>query len=179
MVASHTETPLGVSKWLVKATPTHGTLPLGKGHGLTMSPTQGQAILLGGNLIPAISQSPRGQLYGWLPLSDAAGIIILQFGIPILFHSTMSFLCWALQMPVLDTPELRIRLNGILSNNIRILSLKNGGCRSRKSHSVEKTAIFEVFGNLLVDRWLHGFLSVNKRFTKSEFARGKVLVHER
>ena len=54
MVASHTETPLGVSKWLVKATPTHGTLPLGKGHGLTMSPTQGQAILLGGNLIPAI-----------------------------------------------------------------------------------------------------------------------------
>ena len=83
MVASHTAVPMGTanqrslfapareSKWLVKATPTHGTLPLGKGHGLTMSPTQGQAILLGGNLIPAISQSPRGQLYGWLPLSDA------------------------------------------------------------------------------------------------------------
>ena len=35
-------------------THTHTTLPLGKGHGLTMSPIQGQAILLGGNLIPAI-----------------------------------------------------------------------------------------------------------------------------
>ena len=54
MVASHTAVPMGTAKWLVKATPTHGTLPLGKGHGLTMSPTQGQAILLGGNLIPAI-----------------------------------------------------------------------------------------------------------------------------
>ena len=74
MVASHTAVPMGTAKWLVKATPTHGTLPLGKGHGLTMSPTQGQAILLGGNLIPAISQSPRGQLYGWLPLSNAYGI---------------------------------------------------------------------------------------------------------
>ena len=61
-------------------------------------------------------------LYGWLPLSDAAGIIILQFGIPILFHSTMSFLCWALQMPVLDTPGFQIRVNEILSNNIRILT---------------------------------------------------------
>ena len=48
MVASHTETPLGVSKWLVKATPTHGTLPLGKGHTQPLSPTQGQAILYGG-----------------------------------------------------------------------------------------------------------------------------------
>jgi hypothetical protein len=25
-------------------------------------------------LLPAISQSPRGQLYGWLPLSNAYGI---------------------------------------------------------------------------------------------------------
>jgi len=31
MVASHTETPLGVSKWLVRAMPTNKTLPLGKG----------------------------------------------------------------------------------------------------------------------------------------------------
>ena len=43
-------------------------------------------------------------------------------GIPILFHSTMSFLCWALQMPVLDTPGFQIRVNEILSNNIRILT---------------------------------------------------------
>ena len=125
------------------------------------------------------SQSPRGQLYGWLPLSDAAGIIILQFDIPILFHYTMSFLCWALQIPVLDTPELRIRQSGNLSNKHHVLSPKNRGSWSRKSTSVEKTAIFEVFGNLLADRRLRGFLSVNKRFTKYKFAKGKVSLRER
>ena len=128
---------------------------------------------------PAISQSPRGQLYGWLPLSDAAGIIILQFDIPILFHYTMSFLCWALQMPVLDTPGFQIRVNGILSNKHHVLTPKNRGCWSRKSTLVEKTAIFKIFGNLLADRRLHGFLSVNKRFTKYKFAKGKVSLRER
>ena len=29
---------------------------------------------MGVSLSPAISQSPRGQLYGWLPLSNAYGI---------------------------------------------------------------------------------------------------------
>ena len=29
---------------------------------------------MGVSLYPAISQSPRGQLYGWLPLSNAYGI---------------------------------------------------------------------------------------------------------
>ena len=111
-------------------------------------------------------------LFCWQSLSDAAGIIILQFGIPILFHSTMSFLCWTLQIPTLDTPGFQIRVNGILSNNIRILSPKNGGCRSRKGTSVEKTPFFEVFRKVLIDKWLHGYLSVNGRFTKSEFARG-------
>ena len=91
----------------------------------------------------------------------------------------MSFCCWALQMPVLDTPELRIRPNGILSNNIRILTPKNGGSRSRRGHSVEKTAIFDVFRKVLIDKWLHGRLSVNGRFTKYEFAKGKVSLHER
>ena len=91
----------------------------------------------------------------------------------------MSFLCWALQIPVLDTPELRIRQSGNLSNKHHVLSPKNRGSWSRKSTSVEKTPFFEVFGNLLADRWLHGFLSVNKRFTKYGFAKGKVLVRER
>ena len=85
-------------------------------------------------------------------LCDVAGIIILQFGIPILFHSTMSFLCWALQMPVLDTPGFQIRVNGILSNNIRILTPNKGHQNERKGHSVEKTPIFEVFGKALTDR---------------------------
>ena len=62
------------SKWLERATPTHGTLPLGKGHVLTMSPTQGQADIIGGNPIPAISKHLKAFLYGWLPLSNAYGI---------------------------------------------------------------------------------------------------------
>ena len=75
MVASHTEKPLGFSKWLDRATPIPGTLPLGKGQGLLMSPTQGQAILLGATLAPAISKHLKAFVYGWLPLSDASGIL--------------------------------------------------------------------------------------------------------
>ena len=71
------------------------------------------------------------------------------------------------------------REDEIWSKNIRILSPKNGGYRSRKGHLVEKTSIFDVFGKSLIDKWLHGFQSVNGRFTKSEFAKGKVLVRER
>jgi hypothetical protein len=39
-----------------------------------MSPTQGQADIIGATLAPAISKHPRAFLYGWLPLSDASGI---------------------------------------------------------------------------------------------------------
>ena len=74
MVASHTAVPLGTAKWLERAIPTPVTLPLGKGQGLLMSPTQGQADIIGSNSIPAISQPLWGQLYGWLPLSNAYGI---------------------------------------------------------------------------------------------------------
>ena len=163
MVASHTAVPLGTAKWLVRVTPTPETLPLGKGHTQPMSPTQGQAYIIRGNPIPAISQPLNGQLYGWLPLSDAAGINYY----------------WALQMGVLDTPGLQIWLNDYLSNNIRILTQKNRGYWSRKGHSVEKTAIFSVFGNSLIDRWLREYRIVIGWFTKCEFARGKVSQHER
>ena len=125
------------------------------------------------------SKNLKAFLYGWLPLSDAAGIIILQFGIPILFHSTMSFLCWALQMPVLDTPGFQIRENGILSNNIRILSPNKRHQNEQKGHSVEKTSIFEVFRNTLADKWLHGLQTINGRFTKYKFAKGIVSLHQR
>ena len=81
MVASHTEKPLGFSKWLDRATPTPGTLPLGKGQGLLMSPTQRQADIIGGNLIPAISKNLKAFLYGWLPLSDASGINSLRWNL--------------------------------------------------------------------------------------------------
>ena len=86
---------------------------------------------------------------------------------------------WALQMSVLDTPGLQIWLNDYLSNNIRILTPKNRGYWSRKGHSVEKTPFFAVFGKALTDRWLRDYLSVNGQFTKYEFARGKVSLHER
>ena len=39
-----------------------------------MSPTQGQADIIWATLAPAISQPLWGQLYGWLPLSNAYGI---------------------------------------------------------------------------------------------------------
>ena len=50
------------------------TLPLGKGQGLTMSPTQGQAILLWATPYQPFRSPQEGQLYGWLPLSNAYGI---------------------------------------------------------------------------------------------------------
>ncbi len=57
--------------------PTSETLPLGKGHTLTMSPTQGQADIIWAILAPAISLCLKARLYGWLPLSDASGIFSL------------------------------------------------------------------------------------------------------
>ncbi|MBQ2195324.1 MAG: hypothetical protein II407_00105, partial [Prevotella sp.] len=42
-----------------------------------------------------------------------------------------------------------------------------------------KNAIFEVFRKALSDRWLHDYLSVIGRFTKSKFAKGKVSSRER
>ena len=157
MVASHTETPLGVSKWLVKRHHTNTTLLLCKGQGQTMSPTQGQAKLLGGNPIPAISHPLKGELYGWLPLSDASGIIL----------------------SILDIPNVLLLYNVCftfenLSNNIRILTPNKGHLHERNGHSVEKTPYFEVFCKMLTDKWLHEFKTVNVRFTKSKFAKGIV-----
>ena len=105
MVASHTAVPLGTAKWLVRATPTPETLPLGTGHTQLMSPTQGQAYIIGETLAPAISKHPRAFLYGWLPLSDASGIIL----------------------SILDIPNVLLLYNVCfifenLSNNIRILT---------------------------------------------------------
>ena len=54
---------------------TPGTLPVGKGQGLTMSPTiKAGYILMGAALPPAISKNLKAFLYGWLPLSNAYGI---------------------------------------------------------------------------------------------------------
>jgi len=86
---------MGTAKWLVRATPPFYTLPLGKGHTQNMSPTQGQAYIKGATLAPAISRCLKARLYGWLPLSDASGIIYY----------------WVLQMPGGDTLGLQIWLN--------------------------------------------------------------------
>ena len=66
-----------------------------------------------------------------------------------------------------------------LSNVFRNLTPKNGGRRQQKGNSTEKTPIFEVFRKVLIDKLLHDCLSVNVRFTKSKFARGKVSLRER
>jgi len=47
MVASHTAAPLGAAKWLVRATPHTRNLAVGKGQEQHMSPTQGQAYIIG------------------------------------------------------------------------------------------------------------------------------------
>jgi hypothetical protein len=67
----------------------------------------------------------------------------------------------------------------ILSYKIRILTPNKGHLRERKGHSVEKTSFFEVFRKVLSDKRLHGYLSVNRRFTKNKFAKGKVSLRER
>ena len=81
MVASHTATPLGVAKWLVRGYNKNNSLPLGRRHGLLVSltcvalvPYLKARFRVWVSPSPAISQSPGGQLYGWLPLSNASGI---------------------------------------------------------------------------------------------------------
>ena len=150
------------------------------------------------SLYPAILRCLMARLYGWLPLSDASGICPCLCIPSVLLPLFPKALPWAggslplsgahsserlLLMGIADVrvryTRILNRVNGILSNNIRILTPKNGGCRSRKGHSVEKTAIFDVFRKVLTDKWLHGFLSVNGRFTKYKFAKGKVSLRER
>jgi hypothetical protein len=43
----------------------------------------------------------------------------------------------------------------------------------------KKCRFFDVFRKALKDKWLHGFKTVNGRFTKSKFAKGKVSVRKR
>ena len=81
MVASHTETPLGVSVWLVRGCPEKYSLPLGRRHGLfvpltcvALVPYLKARFYLWVSLSPAISRCLKARLYGWLPLSNAYGI---------------------------------------------------------------------------------------------------------
>ena len=92
MVASHTAVPLGTAKWLVRAMPTNKTLPLGKGQGLTMSPTIKAGYIIGGcpstshllslasRTVTVGSRCLRARLYGWLPLSDAYRHLLFAVG---------------------------------------------------------------------------------------------------
>ena len=54
-----------------------------------------------------------------------------------------------------------------------------GGVGHERVIRSKKRRFFDVFGKSLIDKWLHGYLSVNGRFTKDEFAKGKVSLHER
>ena len=77
-VASHTATPLGVAKWLVRGCPEEYSLPLGRRHGLpvpltcvALVPYLKARFYVWVSLIPAISRCLKARLYGWLPLSNA------------------------------------------------------------------------------------------------------------
>ena len=87
MVASHTETPLGVSKWLVRGCPEEYSLPLGRRQGLFgYVPYLKARFYLWVSLSPAISRCLKARLYGWLPLSNAYGIIIVAPPYPIYLY---------------------------------------------------------------------------------------------
>jgi hypothetical protein len=96
----------------------------------------------------------------------------LQSGSPIIIPICNVLLLLGTTNVWYDTSGFQIRLNGILSNNIQILTPKNRGYWSRNGHSVEKTPFFEVFRKVLADRWLYDYLSVIELFTKNEFAKG-------
>ena len=126
----------------------------------------------------------------WHPLCKRPNCILSLLTAPCMLPTTSSLLTGPIRCPwhhflsdianaCLIVIKLHIRKNGDLSNNIRILTPKNRGYWSRKSHSVEKTSIFVVFGKVLTDRRLHGCWFVTGWFTKYEFARGKVSLHER
>ena len=75
MVASHTAVPMGTAKWLVRATPHKYNLADMQGtRAAYVAYRKGRLISWWSNTIPAISQPQEGQLYGWLPLSNAYGI---------------------------------------------------------------------------------------------------------
>ena len=78
-------------------------------------------------------------------LSDAFGMMPLA----------SFFRYWA--FPMLFSYTMYILLSELLSNNIRILTQKNGGYWSRNGRLVEKTPIFDVFRKALSDRRLHGY----------------------
>jgi len=125
-------------------------------------------------LPPAISRCLKARLYGWLPLSDAAGIILSISGIP----KIIPFYYVLLLLGIID-----VRLNTIgfrnLSNNIRILTPNEGHLREREGPRVEKTPFFDVFRKVLINKLLHRFKTVIWRFTNNEFAKGKVSLRQR
>ena len=141
-----------------------------------MSLTYRQGFWCGCRSYQPFRSPQEGQLYGWLPLSDAyrhplckqPNCIFSLLTAPCMLPTTSSLLTGPIRCrwhhflsdianACLIVIKLHIRKNGDLSNNIRILTPKNRGYWSRKSRSVEKTAIFAVFGKALTDRRLHGY----------------------
>ena len=102
MVASHTETPLGVSKWLGKATPHKYNLAAMQGTRAkhVAYPRAGYILrgqFLSSHLLSLASRTvtvgspyPKARLYGWLPLSDASDIISIAIGHP-QYYSLMQY----------------------------------------------------------------------------------------
>ena len=91
-VASHTETPLGVSKWLGKRHHTPRTLLLGKGHTQHMSPTQGQADIIGATPYQPFRSPYRGSCMAGYHCLMPTAFLPLQYNIN-LTSNGISFRC--------------------------------------------------------------------------------------
>jgi len=74
MVASHTEKPLGFSKWLVRGLPHNNIACPWVGDMVCVCPLPKGKVSGVGVAFPAISRCLKARLYGWLPLSNAYGI---------------------------------------------------------------------------------------------------------
>ena len=169
MVASHTETPLGVSKWLGKATPhkynladmqgtraNHVAYPRA-GWYYSVNPIQAIYFSSLARTVTVGSPYPKARLYGWLPLSDASDIISIAIGHP-QYYSLMQY------FSVIGHYKCRTRYCRISHSSQRdfVKKYSNFDPKLRASSwtncsSVENNAIFEDFCKALTDRWLHEY----------------------
>ena len=157
MVASHTETPLGVSKWLERATPHKYNLAAMQGTRAkhVAYPRAGYILrgqFLSSHLLSLASRTvtigspyPKARLYGWLPLSDVSDIISIAIGHP-QYYSLMQY------FSVIGHYKCRTRYCRISHSSQRdfVKKYSNFGPKLRasartKGSSVEKTPLFDVF----------------------------------
>ena len=122
MVASHTVVPLGTAKWLGKRHPHQKPCRLGKGHTLLMSPTQGQAYIIGGHFLSSHFETPKGVSVWlatfvrclWHPLCKQPNCIFSLLTVPCMLPNDILFA----NCPSLTPSRLRLCLDepAVISN---------------------------------------------------------------